>query len=389
MLDIECHAILSGYDRKTCWVHPRAGAIPRPGQPPVVVLTMHAMRLSGDDVFYPICDMRTDDGGKSWTGPREQAEAFARRSAGEGVEKGVSDWWPAWHAASQRLLGIGHTVPYSDDNIPGHAVSRSTAYAVYDDEAGAWSPWQALETPFPEEGAGSVQRLDLPNGDILLPTYFVLPEMFNRGIENRWYSQFGSAVMRCRFDGETLRYIEHGNELTLPADGNMHPGFVEPSLTQFQDRYFLTLRNTRRGYVTSAKDGLHFDEPRGWTFDDGSDLGNYETQQHWLAMPDALYLVYTRRGADNDNVARHRAPLFIGQVDPERLCVLRDTEQILVPNRGARLGNFGVTPISPTESWVTVAEWMQTTPPDPFDCTVCEQYGSDNSVFVVKVRANK
>ena len=103
--------------------------------------------------------------------------------------------------------------------------------------------------------------------------------------------------------------------------------------------------------------------------------------------PDALYLVYTRRGANNDHVMRHRAPLFIAQVDPERLCVIRDTEQILVPERGARLGNFGVVQISESESWVTVAEWMQTNPPDPWDFTVCEKYGSDNSVFVAKIRA--
>ena len=62
-------------------------------------------------------------------------------------------------------------------------------------------------------------------------------------------------------------------------------------------------------------------------------------------------------------------------------------EQVLVPERGARLGNFGVTKISDNESWVTVAEWMQTLPPDYADCRVCEQYGSDNSVFLAKVRS--
>ena len=29
---------------------------------------------------------------------------------------------------------------------------------------------------------------------------------------------------------------------------------------------------------------------------------------------------------------------------------------------------------------------MQTGPPDPYDYTVCERYGSDNSVFVAKIR---
>jgi len=139
----------------------------------------------------------------------------------------------------------------------------------------------------------------------------------------------------------------------------------------------LTLRNDVRGYVAAGEDGLHFCEPRPWTFDDGSDLGNYNTQQHWVTHSDALFLVYTRRGADNDHVFRHRAPLFMAQVDPERLCVLRDTERVLVPERGARLGNFGVCDVDERETWVVVTEWMQP--------VGCEQYGSDNSVYVARI----
>ncbi len=385
MLDIELQAVSQGYDRKTCWVHPRAGAIPVEDGPPIVVLTMHKLRITGDDVFYPIEDMRTDDGGKTWTGPTAHADAFARRQLEGGIEVGVCDWWPAWHAGSGRLLGVGHTVRYVADDIPSQALPRSTAYGVYDADARTWTPWKTMETPYGEEGAGSVQRLDLPNGDILLPTYFTMPEMFSKGVEDRWLSQYGVTVMRCTFDGETLRHIEQGNEMTVPTGR----GLAEPSLIEFQGRYVLTLRNNDRAYVTSGTDGLHFDEPKVWTFDDGSELGNYNTQQHWVVMPDALYLVYNRRGADNDNVVRHRAPLFIAQVDPDRLCVIRDTEQILVPNRGARLGNFGVTKISDNESWVSVAEWMQTKGPEYWDVSVCEKYGSDNSVFVAKIRSGK
>jgi len=385
MLDIELQAISSGYDRKTCWVHARAGAIPRPGQPPIVVLTMHKLRITGDDVFYPICDMRTDDGGKTWVGPTEHRDAFARRKVRKGLEEGICDFWPAWHAASGRLLGIGHTVRYFDDNIPRAPEPRRTAYSIYDPDRREWSRWKTMESPYPEEGAGSVQRYDLPDGQILLPTYFIIPEMFRARIEDRYRAQYGVTVMRCTFDGEILRYVEHGNEMTVPTGR----GLCEPSLAFFRGRYYLTLRNDDFGAVATGSDGLHYDEPRRWMFDDGSDLGNYNTQQHWVTMPDALYLVYTRRGANNDNVVRHRAPLFIAQVDTDRLCVIRETEQILVPNRGARLGNFGVTRISETESWVTVAEWMQTHPPRYWDVSQCEKYGSDNTVWVARVRCRR
>ena len=56
-----------------------------------------------------------------------------------------------------------------------------------------------------------------------------------------------------------------------------------------------------------------------------------------------MFLVYTRKGANNDHVFRHRAPLFIAQVDPGEAALIRSTERILVPERGARLGNFAVT----------------------------------------------
>ncbi|MCC6155068.1 MAG: exo-alpha-sialidase, partial [Candidatus Hydrogenedentes bacterium] len=71
---------------------------------------------------------------------------------------------------------------------------------------------------------------------------------------------------------------------------------------------------------------------------------------------DGLFLIYTRRGANNDNVFRNRAPLFMAQVDPEKLVVIRATERILMPNTGATFGNFGATAVNENESWVTDAE---------------------------------
>ena len=73
-------------------------------------------------------------------------------------------------------------------------------------------------------------------------------------------------------------------------------------------------------------------------------------------MGDGLFLLYTRRGANNDRIFRHRAPLFIAQVDPQRLHVLRATEQILLPENDATLGNSGVCRIPDHESWVTCGE---------------------------------
>ena len=55
----------------------------------------------------------------------------------------------------------------------------------------------------------------------------------------------------------------------------------------------------------------------------------------------------------------------------------RETERELVPNRGARLGNFAVCTVSPNETWVVVAEWMQP--------VGCERYGSDNTIWAARI----
>ncbi len=384
MFDIELQTIHSGYDRKTCWVHVRAGAIP--ANPPVVVLTVQELRLTGSDIFYEINDMRTDDGGTTWVGPTPHKDTLGRCRVEGGIEEGVCDFWPAWHAKSGVLLGTGTTCRYKDDEQQRQPRPRSTAYSVYDAAQRTWSPGKKLATSDPDkffdEGAGCTQRVDLPNGEILLPTCFGLKETAKSDfVEGYQYAQYVSSVLRCAFDGETLSYIEHGSELTVP-EGR---GLAEPSLARAGGRYYLTLRNNDTGYVTAGDDGLHFDEPRPWAFDDGSDLGNYNTQQHWVTHGDELYLVYTRRGANNDHVFRHRAPLFIAEIDKDRLYVIRETERILIPERGARLGNSGVTQISEHETWVTVTEWMQTLFPDFTDSRACERYGSNNAVFIARI----
>jgi hypothetical protein len=372
---LQLDTLSEGFDGKTCWVHPRAGAIPGTGgASPIVVLTMQKLLLTGSDVFYALNELRTDDLGKTWQGPTEHGKTLGRRPEGENREVAICDFTPKWHAASSRLLGTGHTVRYLNNKIPAER-ARETAYSVYDPNARAWSAWETLAMPDPIRfahcGAGCTQRVDLPNGDILLPMYFTPPkEKFARVL-----------VARCAFDGRKLRVLELGDELAV----NTVRGLAEPSLARIGDRFLLTIRHDRAGYVATSTDGLHFTDPKIWCWDDGTELGNYNTQQHWVTHAGALFLIYTRTGAGNDHVFRHRAPLFIAQVDPDRLCVLRQTERILVPEHGARLGNFGVTEVSDHETWVTVAEWMQTWGPNASDYTVPMHYGSNNRVFAARI----
>jgi len=374
---IKLEIVQEGLNGETCWVQFRAGAIPprKSDNPPQVVGVIQKLHLKGSDVFDGLNSLRNNDLGESWIGPTVEG-AFKRQKLSDDMQIVVNDFTPKWHEKTGVLLGTGHNVRYKGFNIMPDPRPRDVTYGVYDESTKSWSSSKVLEFPDEERffgvGAGSTQRVDLADGTILLPVYFKRPGE----------TEMSSMVVHCSFDGKTLEYIESGNELSV----NGGRGFGEPSLIEFAGRYFLTLRNDLDGYVCTSRDGLNFGKVKPWCFDDGESLGNYNTQQHWVKHGDqSLYLIYTRRGADNDNVFRHRAPLFIAQVDPETLCVIRDTEQVLVPNRGARLGNFAVCETSDKEVWVTASEWMQTNLPDPFDYTVCQKYGSNNAVFIARI----
>ncbi len=363
------------YDGTKCWCHPRAGIVPGAGEDglPRVVMTMNTLHLSGSDVFKAMHGLHTDDLGKTWTQPQELDTLAVQYETIGGQKRpvAVSDFWPTWHAASKTLLGTGHTVVYTPDWKVRRPRPRHVSWSIYDPADGGWQAWQKLDLrddeKFYDAGAGCAQRFDLEDGTILLPIYFVPPKSNSR-----------VTIARCDFDGKTLKFRDHGNELHID---NKTRGLHEPSLTRFNDEFFLTLRNDQRGFVTRSRDGMNFEPFVSWKFDDGSELGNYNTQTHWVTHSDGLFLVYTRRGANNDHVFRHRAPLFMAQVDPEKMRVIRSTERILVPERGARLGNFGVTSVSPDETWVTVSEWMQ-----PHGV---EKHGSDGSVYVARIHWKK
>ena len=197
-----------------------------------------------------------------------------------------------------------------------------------------------------------------------------------------WKGCFFTTVIRASYDGETLRYLEHGDELSVPEPR----GLYEASLTEYQGRFFLTLRNDVRAYVATGTDGLRFSKPVPWVFDDGLELGVNNTQQHWVTPSGGLFLTYTRRGADNDEIVRHRAPIFMAQVDPVRLCVIRSTERVLVPKLGAQLGNFGTVNVTPDESWVVTSECMLGNAANPMDLEITEKRGGNNRLYIARIR---
>ena len=154
--------------------------------------------------------MRSENLGGSWAGP-ELCAGLARRIEADGTEIVMCDVSPKWHEATQTLLATGHTVRYRDDKGPAKGI-RWTAYAVFDSESGIWGPWKILHMPdgekFKNSGAGSTQRIDLPDGTILLPVYFQTGEKNGRAL-------YSSTVLRCEFDGRELACTGFGSVLFL------------------------------------------------------------------------------------------------------------------------------------------------------------------------------
>ena len=365
---VKLETVMKHDDGKFLWFHPRVAAVSTmsPGNPAVVMTIQKHLKVS--DYYSGLHVMTRAHPDAPWIGPTLPSELdWDQRT--NGVTISVADVTPGWHLTARKLLAIGCQVRYSPKGEQLDDVTRAhqTVYAVYEPKHETWSRWQVLELPADEQfnfaRNACSQWLVKADGHLLVPLY----------IGRNSHEPFSTTVAECRFDGERLAYLRHGTVLKL----NIARGLYEPSLVAYGGRCYLTMRNDQRGYVSVSADGLKFDEPKPWQFDDGAELGSYNTQQHWLAHSDGLFLVYTRRGANNDHIIRNRAPLFMAQVDPESLRVLRRTERVVVPERGAELGNFGAARINAKESWITVSEGMF--------MKDSRQRGAEGATFVARV----
>ena len=366
------------FDGKFCYTHARAA---RKGDGEWV-MTTQPLLLTGMDVFYGMELLHSPDG-VHWTSP-VKSKTLVRHPYPERPEwvQAMCDATPIRHRATGKLLLIGHSAVYGPDNkIAPAPHRRATLYSVYDEQTRDFSPIRTVQMPtgdtYYESGSGSSQCIELASGELLVPISFG----DKAAASDPWHSCSSVAVMRCAFDGETLTVKKIGNTFTV----DVPRGLCEPSIEAYGGAYFLCLRNDETGFLAKSEDGLHFSTPVPLVFDDGESVGNYNTQQHWVKLGGKLYLVYTRRGADNDHVFRHRAPLFIAELDTEHLCLIRATEQIVVPERGARLGNFTCVSLDDGHAAVIAAEWMQSVKGK--DWRYCMEFGSDNSIFVAHLTA--
>ncbi len=350
---IAASIIWEGRSKGTTWFHPRACVIPhRDG----VISLMTMQSISGSDVFGPVHWSISTDKGHTWS-PPEKIPGLGKHNYPNDLQEGVCDVVPDFHTQTDTALAIGHNVYYRDGVLTKPSTDRYPVYVVRTAN-GHWLPRQKLAWHNKDEPTlytcGCAQRINLPNGSILIP----MSVGFTPG-EPRVVCS-----VRCRFDGVRLKMTEMGNALNL----NVGRGLLEPSLASFNGKFYMTIRaEDDHGYASVSDNGLLWEDKQPWCWDDGIPLTMSTTQQRWIANKQGLFLVYTRKAEDNVNVMRWRAPLYIAQVDPQTLRLIRSSEKVVFPIIGdgvnnsdhvARMGNFHTVNVSENESWVTTGETL-------------------------------
>ena len=238
-LEFEALGSIEGTD-KWDWWQARTAFVP--GDDPLWITTMSETGKGVSHDFHDVYQSLSRDGGRTWSKPA-LIKSLQRMRQPDGFEVAPGDLWPTWHAKSGKVLTTGKTFNFAKGKDEKHLLEK-VSYAVADPLTKTWGPMKFFTMPEKDHSgrkivacnAGNNQRVDLPNGEILLPVRYVAD------VQKHNYT---SAVARCRFDGETLTYLDHGTELNIPQGR----GLYEPSLTEFEGRFFLTLRADHSAYV--------------------------------------------------------------------------------------------------------------------------------------------
>lgn len=369
MLKVTRHIASQGYDRVRCWANPVA----LPYDKEVFVLSQK-LNINAIDCFSDVSLFRSYDGGESWD-KAVQFDRLADVRLPDGKRFGfLVSAMRRMDDNSILVLATRHC--YNADNSLDKETPRCVVYFYYEPESGKCTELRKLELPSPPDAHTLAvnTQFEFKDGRCLLP-YTIWQNSVKK---------FSACIAEIRRQPDGTLTVTDVSELLTTDDAR---GFLEPSLCLFEGVYYLTLRNDLSGYVTSSADWKKFPAPEKLKWVSGEWLGNCNTMTRLVPLGGKLYLVYTRQGLNNDHVFRNRAPLLIAELDTVLKAVKPETEQVAVPEHGARLGNFTAVASGADSAYISVAEWMQTLEPDWHECWKCEKYGADNRIWYIELKS--
>ncbi|MCA9085870.1 MAG: exo-alpha-sialidase, partial [Planctomycetaceae bacterium] len=223
---------------------------------------MTLQEIGGSDYFGPVHFVVSRDFGQTWSEP-EPIPGLGRDPVpgrSDGLMAAVCDVTPQYHPQTKTVIALGHVVFYKGEYFARkEQLGRYPVYVTRSAD-GTWSERKILAWDDPRgkhiytNNCG--QRIVMPSGDVQMSFTFG-PEPTNRMVSG----------VHATFDGEILKVREVGPPLT----NDKGRGLLEPSVTKFADRFWVTIRaEDNRGYVSVSEDGLHWEKIRPWSWDDGT-----------------------------------------------------------------------------------------------------------------------
>jgi hypothetical protein len=146
---------------------------------------------------------------------------------------------------------------------------------------------------------------------------------------------------------------------------NRGGGLIEMAVDARPEWHAASGRLIRTGATFCSSEEFGRDVP-------GGDLGHSNNELQGITHSEELFLAPTRRGANNDEIPRDRAPLFMARVDPDTLRIRRGTKRVLLPKVSTegldlnprRFEMFGLSDVAPEK---TVAAEGLAGPPEEHD----------------------